>query len=1028
MPVDPDGYDATSAATAAKLKAAEKDRIALLLASQRGMSALELEPDNYDSDSVFDAGDENMYGDDDDDNETLSLMRETAGFDGGMSRRSSLPSRANRKTPSSSNSASALRRFYNANSSTLRNVVLIAGLAIVTFLFVDNEDIVLFATNNSGNDIDESAGYRFHAHDTAFGGIYNMGHPAGAKAAEEGHFDDEVINVPISSVSHAVQSITVENVLNLQGHYIHDEHRSPYASHLYDRPQAELDAEQERFLAKMARIRQEWGAWNFSDTFWAAKGGEGPRPTVDFTQTPYRDVPSADFPQGSWQTDRDYQTHFIEESKALVDRVREGIYAEYGKPTKQADGTTMSEDEKKARDELWGVDILKDGEETQQAAKGIAQLNEASWNGLIRKLLHAIITHDDFYVVLGGHSSAAGHGNNFRQTKAMQFHHLMEPIFDKLGVRLISRNSAQGGVGTAPSAFAGGVIYGEKDILLWDSSMTERDPGASDTFQKQAIIGGERVPVIFDCPRQDIETETEGKIWLGTTDMNGNNLDHIETTDEKEADTVPWALRWSKCSADRKDLCEAHKYNSVCWTKRKDVTPPTEQTDFVGGRAGWHPGDIAHKRMARVWCLLVLNALDAALDMWKTKIGEEGGFPLADEHWHVGESYLDIQNTLRKNMDAKPLTVKEGEEDIRAACEKKWEKYPRVCRIPMKAYGDWQPRANPDFSSFRSIIKAAPNGYKPIIEESNVYEGVDVAFLDNPEKGVFPRIPDDEVDVHMIAIATHKAAPDLDHSLPGEDERRRLVDNSRHTMGQRLQRAKKAFRAKWDQAEQDRRRTIQRRSLRSLSTLNSTTITSHRGLGEDDDKVVPGQGWVVSETTHTGFCDGTYMSTCERDPGNNCLAIGHNDGRGCLQGDPLAGWMVFTLPDVKEGIILVRMEAWHANQGNARTKEWNEVNDGKTEDTTPYFTDDGNATRSRSLGVEWVTDDFQFDIAINGKITKTMNSEEFMTYKDELVKNFALWPIMDDPSFAGGEVEIGIRLRSQEQPHTTVGLSHVYYA
>ena len=258
MPVDPDGYDATSAATAAKRKAAEKDRIALLLASQRGMSALELEPDNYDYDSVFDAADENM-DEYDDDNETLSLMRETAGFDGGMSRRSSLPSRANRKTPSSSNSASALRRFCNANSSTLRNVVLIAGLAIVTFLFVDNEDIVLFATNNSGNDIDESAGYRYHAHDTAFGGIYNMGHPAGAKAAEGGHFDDEVINVPISSVSHAVQSITVENVLNLQGHYIHDEHRSPYASHLYDRPQAELDAEQERFLAKMS-----CGVWTFS--------------------------------------------------------------------------------------------------------------------------------------------------------------------------------------------------------------------------------------------------------------------------------------------------------------------------------------------------------------------------------------------------------------------------------------------------------------------------------------------------------------------------------------------------------------------------------------------------------------------------------------------------------------------------------------------------------------------------------------------------------------------------------------------
>ena len=536
--------------------------------------------------------------------------------------------------------------------------------------------------------------------------------------------------------------------------------------------------------------------------------------------------------------------------------------------------------------------------------------------------------------------------------------------------------------------------------------------------------------MIFDCPRQDIEAETDGKVWLGTTDMNAVKLDHIETTDEKQADTVPWALRWSKCPADRKDLCQAHKYNSVCWTERKDVTPPSKQTDFVGGRAGWHPGDIEHKRMARVWCLLVLNALDAALDLWKTKIGEEGGFPLADEHWHVGKAYQDIQNTLRKNMDAKPLTVKEGEEDHRAACEKKWDKYPRVCRIPMKAYGEWQPRAHPDSNSFRSIIKAAPNGYKPIIEESNVYEGVDLAFLDNPEKGVFPRIPDDAVDVHMIAIATHKPAPDLDHSLPNdENKRRRLAESSRRAVGKKLQQAKKAFKAKWDKVERDRRKRAQPRSLRSLSSLNATATTSvlHRGLDEGDEKIIPGQGWMMASNYHTGFCDGTYMSTCARDPGNNCLAIGHNDGRGAFSGDPMAGWLVATLPDVQEGIILVRIECWHPNQGNAKTKSWSDVNDGKTEDTMPYFADNSNSTRSRSLA-DTVTDDFLFDIAVNGKI-KTMNRDEFMVYCGaELVKNFQLWPIMDDPSFGGGEVEIGFRLRSQEQPHTSIGISHFYYA
>ena len=129
-----------------------------------------------------------------------------------------------------------LGQFFRSYSSTLRNVVLLAGLAVVTFLFVDDEDI-LFLNNftnriNDQNDIDESAGYRYHAHDAAFGGIYNLGHPTGAKAAASGKIldlDDEAMAdlVPISPNAHAVQSISVENVLNLQGHYVHDEHRSP---------------------------------------------------------------------------------------------------------------------------------------------------------------------------------------------------------------------------------------------------------------------------------------------------------------------------------------------------------------------------------------------------------------------------------------------------------------------------------------------------------------------------------------------------------------------------------------------------------------------------------------------------------------------------------------------------------------------------------------------------------------------------------------------------------------------------------
>jgi hypothetical protein len=43
----------------------------------------------------------------------------------------------------------------------------------------------------------------------------------------------------------------------------------------------------------------------------------------------------------------------------------------------------------------------------------------------------------------------------------------------------------------------GGNFYGETDIIEWDSGMTEKGP-AVDLFNKEAILSGECVPIIFN--------------------------------------------------------------------------------------------------------------------------------------------------------------------------------------------------------------------------------------------------------------------------------------------------------------------------------------------------------------------------------------------------------------------------------------------------------------------------------------------------------------------------------------------------
>merc|ERR1712113_910686 len=99
----------------------------------------------------------------------------------------------------------------------------------------------------------------------------------------------------------------------------------------------------------------------------------------------------------------------------------------------------------------------------------------------------------------------------------MQFQNIMEPIFHKLGVRLISRDMAMGGLGTLHFSAGMAELYGESDFLMWDSAMTENYSATHniDLFNKQAIMKGERVPIIFTQYPNEIMKETAGKAWIG---------------------------------------------------------------------------------------------------------------------------------------------------------------------------------------------------------------------------------------------------------------------------------------------------------------------------------------------------------------------------------------------------------------------------------------------------------------------------------------------------------------------------------
>ena len=191
-----------------------------------------------------------------------------------------------------------------------------------------------------------------------------------------------------------------------------------------------------------ASLTDTYGKWHFWD-------GDGDvRPTGDYCgEYPHRDIPGNDFPSNAWQTDAVYVNHLINDAEELLERTIEAIYEEYGlgKSQNKGDlGQLMAERAKLThvhKMDLGSGDARVPGEALNQGG----WTTPRSFDGLVLRLLHAILTNDTFTVVLGGHSAAAGHGNHFHQNYMMQFHKVMAPVLARLGVKLVTRNVSQYG-------------------------------------------------------------------------------------------------------------------------------------------------------------------------------------------------------------------------------------------------------------------------------------------------------------------------------------------------------------------------------------------------------------------------------------------------------------------------------------------------------------------------------------------------------------------------------------------------------
>jgi hypothetical protein len=157
------------------------------------------------------------------------------------------------------------------------------------------------------------------------------------------------------------------------------------------RGQPTSDADRQAMITK-------YGSWTLVD--------DKPRPSKDFYKKyPTRDIPRSEFPSNAWQIDKEYLAKFLPEGIALAQRAQEGILAEYG----HTEGPFLN------RSEMFHMDMHEGTLEDVKFPKDF-QGNKGgftttkSWEGLKRRIVHAVMTEDWFVFAMGGHSSSAGHG------------------------------------------------------------------------------------------------------------------------------------------------------------------------------------------------------------------------------------------------------------------------------------------------------------------------------------------------------------------------------------------------------------------------------------------------------------------------------------------------------------------------------------------------------------------------------------------------------------------------------------------
>jgi hypothetical protein len=242
--------------------------------------------------------------------------------------------------------------------------------------------------------------------------------------------------------------------------------------------------------------------------------------------------------------------------------------------------------------------------------------------------------------------------------------------------------------------------------------------------------------------------------------------------------------------------------------------------------------------------------------------------------------------------------------------------------------------------------------------------------------------------------------------------------------------------------------------LAIVSNGRSFDNVNHQQRKLSSDVIEPGLGEAFGNAPRPGYCDGSYNSECGRQ--GSCLLSGHADSRGCLLFNSYSGWMVFTLPNVTEGLIFSKLESWHGASEIPVATSWHSINNQShhhrrhlrglysmeeldDHDMRHQFHNssidgmisfDEVSRRDRGSGPPEYCENFRYEFSIDGVIT-SWNLTEFQLRDKVPQRVVELQLLLDDANFTSEprDVELAIRMTGcGDTTKKVLCLSHIYYA